>query len=63
MQTSRVISSQPGRLQALVARHTALKEQIEQEMKHPAYNAEIVRTLKSEKLKLKDEIELERQRA
>lgn len=56
-----LMSSEPGRLEALRSRHAALKELIRQEQKHPATEGDILKRLKLEKLKLKEEIEQIRQ--
>jgi len=64
MQTVRALaSSQNGRLQALRARHSAIQDQIHEEMKHPSTGMDMIKRLKLEKLKLKDEIEEEMRRA
>lgn len=64
MQHSRgVISSEPGRLQALVARREALKELICEEKKRPATGGDHLKRLKLENLKLKEKIEEETLRA
>ena len=58
MQTSRgLVSSQPGRLEALRARHAAIDERIQEEQKSPAMSDTLLRRLKAEKLMLKDEIQ------
>jgi|GEM_PF-2829908 hypothetical protein len=48
-----------GRLQALRNRHALLSEQLENEMKHPAANPVALKRLKIEKLRIKEEIEME----
>lgn len=48
-----------GRLQALRTRHAALSAQLETEMKCPAPNEVALKRLKLEKLRIKEEIELE----
>ncbi len=48
-----------GRLQALRNRHALLSEQLETEMKHPAANPVALKRLKIEKLRIKEEIEME----
>ncbi len=58
-----LISAEHGRLNALVARREAVKERIREERKYPALAGEILRELKIENLRLKDEIEFERRRA
>lgn len=64
MQDSRgVISSQPGRLEALRAKHAVLKSQIAQEQKSPATSSEALKIMKIQKLKLKEQIEEEKQMA
>lgn len=50
-------SAVPGRVQALLARHHALSQQIENEQSSPAYSDSRLRELKRKKLLLKDEIE------
>jgi len=52
-----LISSQPGRLESLRAKHEALKERIHEELKHPATGGDILKRLKLEKLRVKEEIE------
>lgn len=54
-------SALSSHLEALVAKHTALSQSIDQEMKHPAVNETALRKLKRQKLKLKEEIEILRQ--
>ena len=46
-----------GRIDALAARHDALDAQLQTEDHRPAPDAAIVTKLKTEKLRLKDEIE------
>lgn len=46
-----------NRLEALKARHAALSQRIDREIKSPARQEHDLRRLKLEKLKLKDEIE------
>lgn len=48
-----------GRLEALKNRHAALSAQLENEMKHPAASDVAMKTLKLEKLRIKEEIEQE----
>jgi hypothetical protein len=48
-----------GRLQALKSRHAVLCAQLETEMKHPSASEVALKRLKLEKLKIKEEIELE----
>jgi hypothetical protein len=43
-----------SRIHALRAKHTALKEQIQEELKRPAMNDFFVRHLKKERLKIKE---------
>lgn len=50
-------SAMPGRVQALLARHSALARMIEKEQSSPASNDSKLRELKREKLLLKDQIE------
>lgn len=58
MQESRgIISSQHGRIEALQARRAILKDKIREELKRPSTSSELIRKLKLENLKLKDEIE------
>lgn len=52
-----IISSGHGRLEALRARHEALKERIREELKHPSINNFILQELKKEKLRIKEEKE------
>ena len=46
-----------GRIDALAARHDALDAQLQSEDHRPAPDATVVTRLKTEKLRLKDEIE------
>ena len=63
MQESRgIISSQHGRVEALQAKRAALKEKIREERKRPATSNDLLKQLKQENLKLKDEIEEESHR-
>ncbi|MCB9996458.1 MAG: DUF465 domain-containing protein [Rhodospirillales bacterium] len=55
--TRGVVASEHGRLQALVAKREALKELIREEKKRPSTGGDLLRRLKLENLKLKDEIE------
>lgn len=50
-------ASHHNHLEALRARHAALEEQIHEEQKFPAANMAILRDLKRQKLRLKEEIE------
>lgn len=58
MQTARA-TSHSGRILALQAKHAALDEQIEEAQKHVATADDLLRYLKREKLKVKDQIEEE----
>ena len=58
-----LVSSQTSRLEALQAKHAALAQRIEDEQKSPGVNDFFLRDLKLKKLKLKEEIELERHQA
>jgi len=44
-------------LEALIAKHTALTERIDDEMKHAAASDLMLRQLKKKKLQIKEEIE------
>lgn len=48
-----------GRLEALKNRHAALSAQLENEMKHPSASEMALKRLKIEKLRIKEELELE----
>lgn len=48
-----------GRLEALKNRHAALSAQLENEMKHPSASEMALKQLKIEKLRIKEELELE----
>lgn len=63
MQTRALVSSQNARLQALRSKHAAIQDQLHEEQKHPAATDDLIRRLKLEKLKIKDEIEEEIRRA
>ena len=52
-----------NRLKSLEERHYKMEEQIHAEMVKPSMNADLIRDLKREKLKLKDEISNLRERA
>lgn len=56
-------SAQSARLQALRARHAALARQIEEEQRRPSASPLELRALKTRKLRLKEEIEAEGERA
>ncbi len=58
----RVLSSEPGRLEALRTKHAALKDLIREEQKRPAGGEDVLRRLKLEKLRLKEHIEEEERR-
>ena len=49
--------AQKGHLEALKSRHVALSRRIEEEQGRPAASNALIRKLKAEKLKLKDQIE------
>lgn len=57
--SSGIISSQPGHIEALTAKREALKALIKEARKHPATGGNELNRLKRENLKLKDEIEQE----
>ena len=63
MTETHAVSPHDGRIEALKARHAALEEQISGELKSPAAPHNILKQLKIEKLKLKDEIEEEIRKA
>lgn len=64
MQHSRgVLSSKPGHIEALCAKRESLKEQIREARKRPATSGDLLRRLKTENLRLKDEIEKKTHRA
>lgn len=50
-------ATNPQRVEALMARHAELEQQIHRELKRPAMSEDLIRELKMRKLKLKDEIE------
>lgn len=56
-------TSSHNRLQSLRDRHAQLEEKIQEEQKHPAMRGDLIRRLKAEKLRLKEEIEDHRERA
>ncbi len=51
------ISTKPGHLEALRAKHATLSEKIEEEEKNPFHRMSHLRRLKAERLQLKDNIE------
>lgn len=55
-QSSGLVSSQPGRLEALRAKHAALQARIDEEQKRPATSGDILKRLKRQKLMLKEQI-------
>jgi|GEM_PF-3358877 len=63
MQTTNGSSKLPAHIEALLARHAMLEQKIFEEMKHPGARGEVIRRMKSEKLRLKERIEGERQSA
>jgi hypothetical protein len=64
MQESRgIVSSQSSRIEALQSRRALLKEKIRQEQGRPARSPDVIKQLKQENLRLKDEIHQETQRA
>ncbi len=56
-------SAQSGRLEALRTRHATLARRIEEEEKHPSTGSPFIRRMKIEKLRLRDEINLQESRA
>ena len=63
MQSNRALASSPnGRLQALQARHAALQDRIREEMRHPSAGNDTLKSLKIQKLRLKEQIEQEMRR-
>ena len=50
------LNAKPNRLEALEARHADLERQLHDEMKRPAMSENLIRQLKTRKLRLKDEI-------
>ena len=50
-----------GRLEALKTRHAALSALLDSEMKHPAPSDVALKRLKLQKLRIKEEIEMEAQ--
>lgn len=57
MHSQGLIPAQAERLEALRRRHASLEQMISEEQRRPARSDLRVRILKSQKLKLKDEIE------
>jgi len=57
MQTRGMTASQPGRVEALRARHAALSQQIEREQSRLSASDMYLRNLKRQKLALKEELE------
>jgi hypothetical protein len=57
MTNSRGFSETQGHLEALTARHAALSQRIETEQSSPSASQLMLKKLKAQKLKLKDEIE------
>ena len=56
LQSQSLVSKRPARVEALVARHAALEKKIQQEYR--SYTSDtLVRKLKQEKLRIKEEIE------
>lgn len=56
MQHARGISSESAYLNSLLAKHEAISSQIDQEQKHPAIRESLVKRLKLEKLRIKEQI-------
>jgi len=52
-----------GHIDALLSKHSTLSKRIDEEIKHPSTDGFVLRQLKAQKLRLKDEIEQERRRA
>jgi len=59
MQNRGLVSAQQGRLDALRAKHAALDIQIREEQRHPSASELAIRAMKAQKLKIKEEIELQ----
>ena len=57
MQSQAHVPAQVERLEALRRKHSVIDKQIKEEQRRPAMSDQIIRSLKSEKLKVKDEIE------
>jgi hypothetical protein len=57
MQTRGMADSNQGHLDALRAKHAALSEKIDDEMRSPSASHVLIRQLKAQKLRLKDQIE------
>ena len=53
-------AAQPGHLEALCAKHSALEHRIREELKHPSTSHVLLSELKKRKLHLKEEIEREK---
>ncbi|MCB1555952.1 MAG: DUF465 domain-containing protein [Alphaproteobacteria bacterium] len=60
--TQVAVSPADSHLEALETRHAFLSHRIETEQRHPAASDQIIRTLKRQKLRLKEEIEKEKGR-
>jgi hypothetical protein len=56
-------SAYQGHIEALIAKHAALDIQIREEQKYPAMRTELIRSMKAEKLRIKEEIEQGRKQA
>lgn len=56
-------SSHNNHLNALLDKHELLGRRIEKEQKYPSMREDVLRRLKAEKLRLRDEIEQERHQA
>jgi hypothetical protein len=61
--TKRHESDKQGHLSALKNKHNAMKIEIENCKKHPSVSDEVIRSMKIDKLRIKDEIEKESKRA
>ena len=57
--TSGASAAQQKHIEALRAKHAALESRIHEEQKFPAANTAVLRELKLQKLRLKEEIEQE----